>query len=252
MNIKLNILRFLKSLAVFAIFLFCYNNIEAKDIEIHSKTDNSDIVFYMKTGAYTQNTTPWTYYRKDATPVKEYGDDIMANISSGRLRSYSYIIHNRPFSKYVPTDNSSAYGYVTSFDSNGKTKYTNISPKTSEESVGDNYIEFARLSTKYKRESYTDYAGTTRYVDVQCNVIPKVYLNKIRENKNELKSGIVGTEYMFYISEPIAARDSNGNKYYVTRKVFENDEKWHDRNVGYLCASTITENNILSNFSQYR
>lgn len=247
------------SLVILIILFFSlYNNIEAKDIKIHSSVVNQGIDFQTKIGAYYNEVKEWedaideegnpipldgtkiyvydqhkyvknTEYSEHKY-VRPYGDDIIRNFTFGTIRSYSYLIHNKKLSNYTSGE---TYGYTDDYSNIDKKILTNIS--TVNDSV--NTIEMPRFSYGY---SIVKHGNSD--INVQYNYFPKEYVKELSDNLSKYKAGNdeEGGTYV-YISEPIAFR-YNDSPYYTIRSEKRNvyeGEGYIERNVGLLRASDV-------------
>lgn len=240
------------------LFFSLYNNIEAKDIKIHSSVVNQGIDFQTKIGAYFKEVQEWknakdeknkpipldgtkiyvydqqkyvksTEYSKHKY-VKPHGDDITRNFTIGTIRSYSYLIHNKKLSNYTSGE---TYGYTDDYSDIDKKILTNIS--TVNYSV--NTIEMPRFSYGY---SIVKHGNSD--INVQYNYFPKEYVKLLLDNLSKYKAGNdkEGGTYV-YISEPIAFKYNDAPYYTIRseeRKVYEGGE-YIKRNVGLLRASDV-------------
>lgn len=145
-------------------FIFSlYNSIEARDIEIHGTSWNKGVEFTTSIGAYSKlysrleregklGVKQW--YNNAQSYVKPHGDNLYNNISDGTVGSYSYVIHNKPFSTYtdnVSINNYNAYEYMYNYKVGENNTVSFSFRTTSVTGVNDNvnYIEFAKLSDYY-------------------------------------------------------------------------------------------------------
>lgn len=239
------ILKLCTILLFFITLSFFYNNSQAKDIQIHATSWNKGISFQTQVGAYTGSVEAWgnaghpfdgsyiSYYYASRSYAKEHGTNLRdsGHFPSGTIASYSYVIHNKPFSTY---SNGSTYGYVNNYN-----RATNLFTSVNSSQSGVNYIEFARLSSGYSIVKRTGSNGQTYDVNIQYNYFPEVYLKNIKENLDKyryLDNDNTG-EYAFYLSEPIAWRFPEGGYIDNIRYVHEEDGKTYSRYVGLLTAA---------------
>lgn len=225
------IFKYLKFFIMFAIFLCVYNNVEAKDIEFHATVDGNDIVFQTFIGSETGTTNDWadhynsvfeksfnkkqfrflsknyldypsTYSSNSEKDIfgSQYSD--LYNISNKTVGSYSYIIHNKPFTIYAT--NGTTYRYSTSLTSKGKN--IGISGFNKEEDVSS--IEFKKLTNGYQLIKPT--TDLTSSINVSNNKFTKEYIDILKKNINTYKAGEGNDSYWFWISEPLAWRFNSG------------------------------------------
>lgn len=240
-------------LIMLTISFFClYNNIEAKDIEIHSTVEGQGIGFQTYVGAYEDDVKNWphddnnklkkglvyvydtqkyinvTDYSKHKY-MKEFGDDILKNFKTDTVRSYSYLIHDKPLSNYT---SGTTYKYVTKFGNNITEKETSIS-----EDVNNNIqtVEFPRLSYGYSIEEFGE-KNTT--VNIQYNYFPEIYVNYLLNNFSNYMSKNEGGGLYVYLSQPLAFAYTDYVTFYSKRNVYE-EGIYKNRNVGLLSAKEV-------------
>lgn len=258
-------------------FVYCgFNNIEAKDIKIRVtlSDDKSEAYFVSMIGAFTKEVNHWNqkgwnyasfyngnlnengahkeYYNDNKTYTTDFGGNLLNNFDEGTVRSYSILIHNKPFSKY--SNASKKYGYVDDYSSK-ITKYT--SPVGKNDNVKS--IELARLSSYYTLLKCKDENGRDAHINVLHNKISNEYLNKLKEEFKSNFSDVQteGEQYIFYVSEPLAWKYPGSTIVESSkRKIWENVAntfKNEERNVGILTASEVNDININKvGFSNYK
>lgn len=234
------------------LFLTCNTYIFAKDIEIKATKDNTigDIVFISSIGAYPGTWEPWVNAGKRVTGeieweyedashqfVKPFGDSIRGGgWLNATIRSYSYVVHTAPFSKYTSGNN---YGYKKGsiYGTNSKTNVSGLDKKDFEKIK---YVEFTRYE---RRETIRQVEQGIKYASLNENQISKNY---IKEIKNKLGTSNVEGEkyYKYYISEPIGYRYFdfypvlyNSNN----RSVYDKNGSNEIKEVGFLTAAENTQ-----------
>lgn len=242
------------------LFFSLYNSIEARNIEIHGTSWNKGVEFTTSIGAeynlYNDierdgklGVKQW--YNNAHSYVKPHGDNLYNSLSKGTVGSYSYVIHNKPFSTYtdnVSKNNYNAYEYMYNYEVIGDS--VSFSHRTtSVTGVNDNvkYIEVAKLSDYYIVEKKTVAKSTSSYYPyIDHNYFPKEYLDKIKEKLNDYMAGSNEYSYYFYISEPVAWKYPGstlmaGDE--KQRSVYEGKNNTETRNVGLLKAKDVANIN---------
>lgn len=247
-------------------FVYCsFNNIEAKDIVIKATVsgDKSEAYFDSMIGAFETEVVDWGVsqwkfatidsngtlnengahkkYTNEKTKAysRPFNGNIFNDYTDNVVRSYSFVIHNKPFSSYDESSNGK-YAYTTSY-SNPVKRTTNVNKS---DTSGEKMLEFTRLSSYYTIAKFGN-----SYINVQHNLIPNQYLKKLNEEMQKNLKNITEEEgrYKFYVSEPLVWRIPNTN-YYLYR---ENKNIWEingnnlenvQRNVGLLRASDVIGN----------
>lgn len=189
------------------------NKIYAKDIEIHAKSANKNVIFDIWTGAYEKNfkdgkayyidnkvNGPHQYlkYYKELSETMEESSGFHFN--RGTVKSFSYLIHNKELTNYSIsqgkfTSNLYDYGYTTSFDAENKTIGINIVNEKSDVKC----LEFARITQGYK---YIERKSGV-HVTLDHEMLPRAYLDEIKKNLGSLNPTTNEDNYMLYISTPL-------------------------------------------------
>ncbi len=239
------------------LFFSLYNSIEARNIEIHGTSWNKGVEFTTSIGAeynlYNDierdgklGVKQW--YNNAHSYVKPHGDNLYNSLSKGTVGSYSYVIHNKPFSTYtdnVSINNYNAYEYMYNYKVGENNTVSFSFRTTSVTGVNNNvkYIEFAKLSDYYIVEKKTvSGKNSTYYPYNQHNYFPKEYVDKLKENLNDYMAGSNASSYYFYISEPVAWKYpgsemiAGGEK---QRSVYVGKDNTKTRNVGLLKAKDV-------------
>lgn len=259
---------------IFLNFIYFSNFVEAKDIEIHVTKDNEDLIFQTWIGSFTETTNAWynhfgsfesTFnkkqfrfssadsnneyyckgnYEKDARKNKFVsGYDDLKEITENTVGSYSFIIHNKSFTKY--NTKSTTYKYSTTLGSKGRA--IGISGENTDVSS----IEFKKLTNGYQliKPVQKDNAPA---VNVSNNKFPKEYIDELKNNINKYKAGGSNDDsYWFWISEPLAWKiyapkvtASLSGVQYESRSIYQEDGnklKEVPKNVGLKSAYNIYE-----------
>lgn len=210
------------------------NKIYAKDIEIHAKSANKNVIFDIWTGAYEKNfkdgkayyidnkvNGPHQYlkYYKELSETMEESSGFHFN--RGTVKSFSYLIHNKELTNYSIsqgkfTSNLYDYGYTTSFDAENKTIGINIVNEKSDVKC----LEFARITQGYK---YIERKSGV-HVTLDHEMLPRAYLDEIKKNLGSLNPTTNEDNYMLYISTPLIwFRSDRYEDYYEEdqRKIYD-------------------------------
>ena len=236
------------------LFFSLYNNIEAKDIEIHGTSWDKGIEFNTSIGALQSTYLDFEknnklgkkqWYNQQHTYVKPYGNDLYNNFTSGTTRSYSFVIHNKPFSTYsnedVNDDPNNTYEYMYNYNVSGDDVSFNSERINVTGNNGEvEYIEFARFSDYYTIERKNK-KGYFYYPFIEHNYFPKEYIDVLKKYLNRYMAGSDDYSYYFYISEPLAWKYPGSEMIAggeQQRSVFEKDSI-NNRNVGLLTAKDV-------------
>ncbi len=226
---KIKIIKLLGLFLVFASMFCMTNSIYAKDLEISATTPINGkyegVSFYSMAGAASDSRGKWGENHKEyyKTPTEwEVLDYVETNgngsyakaTDTGHIASYSFVIHNKRFSKYgdydyndvpSPMDVNTAKYYIGYLNEDGtKTKYTNITGENS----NINYMEIPRYSGSYT--IYKPNPDIENYIYLTDNWLRPDDLSKIMENYDNYKYKEDDENYYFYISEPYAIRSTSG------------------------------------------
>lgn len=263
--------RNLKIITLFAIFLqfICfYTKVDARGMEFKAKNaGDGGIIFETYIGAFSETIASYKdgihvknednfsksynrhnfyyldgkryYYKGDKVGetgkfISPWGDNVLNDYNDNTVRSWSFLIHNKEFTKYT---SGNMYTYSTkSCDSNIPSTNANKIDITGENS-NVNSIEFKRLSEGYQLIKPNNFGEP---VSVDSDKFPKSYIDEILKDKDKyITQDSNGTSYC-YISEPLTFNYNGATKektWYSKR-----DVKYKDTNSNEI--KTINNANV--------
>lgn len=262
--------RNLKIITLFAIFLqfICfYTKVDARGMEFKAKNaGDGGIIFETYIGAFSGTIASYKdginvkdeknfsksynrhnfYYLEDKSYyignkvgetrkfISPWGDNVLNDYNDNTVRSWSFLIHNKEFTKYT---SGNMYTYSTkSYDSNIPSTNANKIDITGENS-NVNSIEFKRLSEGYQLIKPNNFSPP---VSVDSDKFPKSYIDEILKDKDKyITQDSNGTSYC-YISEPLTFNYNEATKektWYSKR-----DVKYKDKNSNEI--KTINNANV--------
>lgn len=263
--------RNLKIITLFAIFLqfICfYTKVDARGMEFKAKNaGDGGIIFETYIGAFPETIASYKdgihvknednfsksynrhnfYYLEDKSYyignkvgetrkfISPWGDDVLNGYNDNTVRSWSFLIHNKEFTKYDDSGNMYTYSTKSSNSDIPSTKVNKIDIIGENSNV--NSIEFKRLSEGYQLIKPNNFSEP---VSVDSDKFPKSYIDEILKDKDKyITQNSNGTSYC-YISEPLTFNYNEATKektWYSKR-----DVKYKDTNSNEI--KTINNANV--------